>query len=375
MKNFLITLGTVLLIIGLIVGGGYLFVMHTINTHTYSPMDETATIEDAFLFEIESGMWPAAVVERLYEEDLIRHEWIANQLVRFNSWGTIQAGEYELHHGMSLYDMFALFTEGSVTYDAFTYIIIPEGFDLDLIADIFADALNMDAQDLMTLWDDEYFLTELIDEYWFLTDEILDSDIYHPLEGYFYPIRHEIPEGLADKRELTRIILNMTEQRLTGLRARVESHTMTFHEILTFAAIIEAETQDEEEKSTVAGVFKNRLEDGWELQTDVTVQYIAEERSFHVTPEMLAIESPYNTYLNPGLPPGPVNSPSRSAIEAAMDPEEHEYFFFISDMFGCIDHGKHYFTNLDDHMAFYQAYLRPSYDAGYSVCDPDVEVN
>lgn len=380
MKNFLITLGTVLLIIGIVVGGGYLFVRHTINTHTYRPIDRNATEADAIVFEIELGMWPAAVVERLYEEDLIRNEWIANQIIRFNNWGTIQAGEYELHRGLSLHEMFALFTEGEaveelVCGETLACVIIPEGALLTHIAYLFADALEMDAEDLLALWSDADFLSELIEEYWFLTDEILNSELYYPLEGYFYPIRHDVPIGLTDERELTRLLLNLTQHQLAGMRTEIEDHDMTFHELLAFAAIIEAETQDRDEKGMVAGVFQNRIDVGMVLQTDVTVQYVAPERSFHVTAEMLAIESPFNTYLNFGLPPGPVNSPSSTAIQAAINPESHEYFFFISDMFGCIDHGKHYFTNFDDHYAFYLANLQPSYDAGESLCDPNVQVN
>lgn len=377
MKKFLTTLGIVLLIIGIVAGGGYLFVRHTINTHTYRPLDRVATEDDAIVFEIESGMWPAAVVERLYKEGLIRNEWIANQIVRFNSWGAIQAGEYELHQGLSLYEMFALFTEGDAVYGTFVYVIVPEGELMTGIAHRFADALDMDADYLLALWSDVAFLNELIDEYWFLTDEILNADIIYPLEGYIYPIRHEIPQDLEDAREITRAMLNMTGHRLSGQRAHIEDHAMTFHEILTFASIIEAETQDEAEKAMVAGVFQNRLDIGMLLQTDVTVQYLAAERQVHVTYDMLEVDSPFNTYMYLGLPPGPVNSPSIHAIEAAMNPAKHAYIFFISDMFGCVGAvgGKHYFTNYDDHRAFRRAHLEPSYAARESLCDPNVQVN
>jgi len=380
MKNFFITLGIVLSIIAIIVGGGYLFVRHTIHIHTYRPLDSSVTHEDAVTFEIEPGMWPAAVVERLYEEDLIRNRFIANQIIRFNEWGALQVGEYEIHQGMSLNEMFELFTEhhegeSFVCGETHACIIIPEGELITGIANRFAAELEWDADEFLGLWSDVDFLTELIDEYWFLTDEILNPDILYPLEGYFYPIRHDIPVEIEDLREVTRRMLNMTQYQLSGVRMQIEDHEMTFHEILAFAAVIEAETQDEDEKGTVAGVFQNRIDIDMLLQTDVTVQYVAPERSFHVTPEMLAIESPFNTYLNLGLPPGPVNSPSTHAILAAMSPESHDYLFFISDMFGCIDHGKHYFTNFDDHYAFYLEHLQPSYNAGESLCDPDVQVN
>ena len=377
MKKALITIGIFLLIIGTFLGGGYLFAVHLINTHTYTPLDATATEEDAIVFEIEEGMLSADVVARLHEAGLIRHEWIANQLVRWNRWDGIVAGEYELHPGLSLYEMFTHFMAGGTISEGLVYIIVPEGARLTWIAHLFAEALDMDANALLTLWADEAFLNELIEEYWFLTDEVLNSALYYPLEGYITPIRHEIPAGLEDPRAVTRVALKMTEHRLDSVRSKIEAQALTFHEILTFAAIIEAETQDVAEMTMVAGVFQNRLDIGKLLQTDVTAQYTAPERQTHVTYEMLEVESPFNTYMHPGLPPGPVNSPSIQAISASMAPASHDYLFFISDMFGCVGEpgNKNYFTNYEDHSAFRRAYLEPSYAARESVCNPNVQVN
>lgn len=377
MKKFLITLGIVLLSIAIVVGVGYFFVRQTINTHTYRPIDASATQADAVIFEIESGMFPATVVERLYEEGFIRHEFIANQIIRFNNWGAIQEGEYEIHQGMSLYEMFARFIEGDGVYENFNYIIIPEGELMTGIANRVAEALDMDADYLLRVWSDVDFLEELIEEYWFLTDEILKPELYYPLEGYITPIRHDIPEGLTDVRALTRVMLDMTQQQLLSVQPQIENHEMAFHEILTFASIIEGETQDSRQRAMVAGVFQNRLDIDMRLETDVTAQYLASERQTHVTYDLLAVDSPFNTYLYPGLPPGPLNSPSIASIGAVMNPESHEYLFFISDMFGCAGEvgGKFYFTNYPDHEAFRQAYLEPSYEAGESLCDPNVQVN
>jgi len=360
-----------LAVIAGVVYGGYLFVLHTINTHTYVAIDADASEDDYIILEIEPGMRATDVIDILYEEELIRNSMIAGLLVRFRGWGSVQAGEYQVYAGLSLEGMFAMFRGGDIVYGERIYIIIPEGELITRIAEIFADALEMDADDLLELWSDEDFLTELIEEYWFLTDEILDSDIIYPLEGYFYPIRHEIPEAFEDDaREVTRAMLDMTEHRLTDVRGQIEDHEMTFHEILTFAAIIEGETQDSDEKAMVAGVFQNRLEYPMLLQTDVSAQYLVPERQVQVTYDMLEYDSPYNTYIHEGLPPGPMNSPSTYAIEAAMNPAEHEYLFFISDMFNCVDGGKHYFTNYDDHLEFRNLYLNPSHENDdVSVCE------
>ncbi|MCL2558845.1 MAG: endolytic transglycosylase MltG [Turicibacter sp.] len=375
MKNFLITIGTLLLIIAIVFGGGYLFVTRTINTHTYRPIDAEATEADAIVFEIRPGMFASDVNRELYEHGLIRHEWIANQLVRFNSWNRIQAGEFEIHAGMSLYDMFTIFTQSQGVEQIFTYVIVPEGADLVWIAHIFADALDLDADAMIALWSDTAFLEELIDEYWFITDEVLDPVLLHPLEGYIYPIRHEIPEGMTDLAEITRVILSMTGTIIAPYRTQIEEHDMTFHEILSFASVVQGETPDPEDMATVAGVFFNRLATDHRLESCATVQYLAEERAMHVTDAMrfgigTHFDSPYNTYLSDGIPPGAINSPERAAILATINPEVHDFFFFIGDIFNCQSGGTYFFTNYSEHHAFYLANLAPSYaNNSVSVCE------
>ena len=399
MRGFIKFIITIAVIAG-IVYGGYLYALHTINTHTSVAIDANASPEDYVVLEIRSGMRPSDVVDVLYEEDLIRNNTIAGWLVRLRGWGfiegnwnAIQAGEYQVYAGQSLEEMFAMFTAGNIHDDTepVTYVIIPEGAVLTWIAHLFERELEVDANDLLALWSDADFLTELIEEYWFLTDEILNPELYYPLEGYIYPIRHEIPVSAieaGDKQAITRAALNMTQHRLAGVHGQIEASEMTFHEILSFAAIIEAETQVPTDMPGVVGVFQNRLDNqegfGRRLETDATIQYLLEERVTQVLWEHLEIDSPFNTYRNPGLPPGPINSPSHHAIAAVLNPMTHGYYFFITDMFGCyIEEGsdatysapgkKIFAVTYAEHQANLARYLQPSYNAGHSVCNPNVQ--
>ena len=374
MKDIIKVMVIVTIILSVLLGG-YLFVRHTINTHTNVAIAPNTSAYDYVIVEISSGMNSTDVIDILYEEELIRNDIIADWIARNHNWNAIQVGEYRIHTGMSLAQMFSMFIEGKTTQGGLIYVIIPEGVEIGEIANRMAMALELDAYDLMDLWSNKEFLDELIEEFWFLTDEILNPDILFPLEGYFYPIRHEIQADFEDAREVTFTMLRMTQHRLEGVRSQIEDHELTFHELIAFAAIIEAETQDLSEMDMVAGVFNNRMIDGWPLQTDATSQYLAYERTFHVTYAMNEVDSPFNTYVHLGLPPGPINSPSINAIIAAMNPAQHPYFFFLSDMFGCIDHGKHYTTTYEEHRALLLEILQPSYDAGYSLCDPNVQVN
>ena len=345
-------------------------------------------------------MRAADVLEVLDEEGLIRNELIAGLLVRFRGWSTIQVGTYRVHAGMSLEEMFELFEEGSFVAVPMTYIIIPEGFTIRFIAERFAaqSEIEVDAQYLLELWSDTAFLNELINEFWFITDEILNPDLYHPLEGYFYPIRHEIPVGLTDPREMTRVMLQMTERRLrdTGLQAEIQASEHTFHEILALAAIVEAETQEVVDMSAVAGVYWNRINRPYYagtqglLNADPTVVYAyieagGEHRTVVTNDMTQGTISPFNTYLNAGSPPGPVNSPSEHAIRAVINPSEHNYFFFMSDMYGChveegsdaeySDPGRKIFAVfLWEHDLNVERYLNPSNYAGRSLCNPHVQI-
>lgn len=403
--RFLITLA----VIAGIIFGGYLFVMHRVDVHTYVAIDESASPDDYFVLEIVPGMRASEVIDILYEEDLIRNDIIAGLLVRFRSWGAIQVGEYHVHAGLSLYEMFGMFQGGdNVEYrevcETHVCVIIPEGSSMLAIARIFGGEFDTESNDLIELWADEEFLTELIEEFWFITDEILNPELYHPLEGYFYPIRHEIPmeitdeDGVTDLREMTRAMLQMTERRLTvtGLQPEIEESELTFHEILSLAAIVEAETQEDADMPGVAGVYWNRInrpyhETNGLFGADPTVQYAyiaagGEHQTLVTTAMTQETISPFNTYLNPGPPPGPINSPSEHAIRAVMNPEEHGYFYFITDMFGCYieegsdeeyaDPGRKIFAvYLWEHEANTSRYLQPSYDARESLCNPGVQFN
>jgi len=368
-KLFIILGAVVLLIIGSLITG-YLI----IDQHTHRPINTTGENIHYVEIEIEAGMLPGDVNELLSHHGLIRSTMTANWIVRLNNWGGIQAGIYSLSQGMSLSDMYGMFIAGRVVEEETIRVTIPEGETLEFIAHAFAEGLGFNEDELMTLWSNEAFLEELIDAYWFLTDEILEANIIHPLEGYFYPITYFIPVSLDDPRELTHVLLDMTEHRIADLRSEIEAHEMTFHEILTFASIIEAETQNNDEMLMVSGVFHNRLDIEKKFQSCATIQYVWPERRTHVTYEMTQVESPYNTYRNIGLPPGAVNSPSIHAIRAVMNPVEHDYIFFISDMFNCVDGRTHFFTNYTDHSNFRREHLDPSYQAGESMCDPDVQV-
>jgi len=391
--RFIITLA----VIAGIAFGGYLYVQHFIYTHSFVGVESEVHGEEYFELDIERGMRASQILDILEEEGLVRNSMIANFIVRLNGWGAVQVGTYRVDASMSLEEMFSWFRGDNVVEIRFDYVTIPEGVRIERIASLLESGLNtitedrleelledddndvnhddfvmIDAQDLIDLWQDVDFLNELIEEYWFLTDEILNPDLRHPLEGYITPVRHEIPEGVRDLRAITRALLDMTTRRFgyNDIQERVAATDLSIHQWLSFAAIIQGEVSRLDQMPSVAGVFKNRTDIGMHWQTDVTIQYILPEHTERILTEHTQIPSPFNTYLNPGFPIGPVNNPQVSAILAAIEPENHDYLFFFSDMFGCTDGtigDKIFSRTYAEHDAQARIYLFPA-EANGGVC-------
>ena len=167
------------------------------------------------------------------------------------------------------------------------------------------------------------------------------------VDGYMYPTTYVVPMRMR-ARELVKL---MTHEFIARWQpewdVRLEQLHMTRHEIVTLASIIEAEVRYRPDRPYVSAVYHNRLKRGMALQADPTIIYAHGRRMRRVWEKQLQIRSPYNTYLNPGLPPGPITQPSDSSIIAALYPAPTGYLFFVAQ-----PDGKHIFSaTYNDHLA------------------------
>lgn len=155
------------------------------------------------------------------------------------------------------------------------------------------------------------------------------------LQGYLYPDTYEFDIN-TDEETIIRTFLNNTEQKLTDeFYERAAYIGMSMDEVLTLASIIQNECQMVEEMRTVSGVFSNRIKDDMPLSSCATINYLRKEAGQKVklwllTEDIEQFDSPYNTYLYKGLPPGPISSPGEYAIRAALWPESHQYYYFCA---------------------------------------------
>lgn len=174
-----------------------------------------------------------------------------------------------------------------------------------------------------------------------------------PLEGKLYPETYFIPATYTDE-ELLALLQATFEEKVHSLQTAIESSTLTLDEVITLASIIEREANTKESKQLVSSVLQNRLEIGMALQADASIEYILDKPLAELTPDDLEIDSPYNTYLYPGLPPTPIGNPGLDAIMAVLEPADTEYFYYITDDEGMF----HYAETYNEHLQNIKRYLR-----------------
>jgi UPF0755 protein len=178
------------------------------------------------------------------------------------------------------------------------------------------------------------------------------------LEGTLFPETYYVPEDITTA-ELLDILQTTHTERIDTYRDRIISNELTVEEGLILASIIEREANTPESMRTVAGIFLNRLAIGMALQADASIEYVIDEPLGELAPGQLATElreldSPYNTYLYPGLPPTPIGNPGENAILAIADPIESDYFYYITG-----DDGEFYYAETyDQHLTNIARHLR-----------------
>lgn len=290
--------------------------------------------EEPVMVEIPNGSGASSIVYILDDAGLVRSPLAAKVNARIGGYNSLQANTYVFSKSMTFREMMNAINTGDFEYISKESINIIAGYRLGQIADSIAEQTDYTAKELLTKWGDKKFLKELISEYWFLTDEILDKDILFPLEGYFYADTYFITNSDMSIEDFTRMFLDRMDTELTARKDQIEKSGFTVHEFLTLTSIVTKEGGDiDQDLPTVAGVFINRLNDGMSLGSDVTVNYIYQEDRVNLKQSQLNNDSPYNTRKHAGLPPGPICSVLDSRMDAVINYDHTDYIFF----YGCPD--------------------------------------
>ncbi|MEI6412871.1 MAG: endolytic transglycosylase MltG [Pseudomonadota bacterium] len=279
---------------------------------------------EGVVFDVEAGVSIQGIAERLAQQGLIQQSYYLIGLARFSGLARrIKAGEYRVKPGTNPRAFLELLASGKVVQYALTLV---EGWNIwQVLAAVAAHPklahtlATRSANDLMT---------------------DLGAPCEHP-EGRFLPDTYHFPNGTTDVAFLRRAYLGMEAYLPQSWAQRAARLPLaSSYEALILASIVERETALPGERPQVAGVFLRRLRLGMRLQSDPTVTYgITPPPGRPISHQDLARESPYNTYLNEGLPPTPIANPSRSALQAVLHPAEGSTLYFVAK-----GDGSHYFS-------------------------------
>ncbi len=286
--------------------------------------------------EIAEGVGVSSVVQALKEEGIIKYPFLFRIQSKMGGYdGKIQPGAAVIKSGMSynqILDLIITPSRESVK------ITIPEGYEIKQIAQKFDEAGIVDWRDFYAALNPEDY------DYQFLKNLPQRDGV---MEGYLFPATYEIPNGMSAHDIIDLMLSAFDSQFKSEYYSRAQEMNLTVDEIVTMASIIEREAGGDSERAKVAGVFYNRRNTGMKFQSCATVQYILGERKPVLSIADTQIDSPYNTYIYPGFPIGPICNPGMESIRAALYPEETDAYYFVLGK-----DGTHVFsTTYEEHLA------------------------
>ena len=295
-------------------------------------------------FKVENGSTYYTIANNLYDSGLIKSKFFYKIYIKLNKTGSLGAGVYKLNRNMSVKEIIKSLEKGNSRDPDSITLTFKEGKNLRWIAKYIEQNTNNTEEDVFNLLKDKQYLNELINDYWFLTNDILNDNIYYSLEGYLYPNTYDFKNKDVTVKEIFKKLLDQEDIKLKDLKNNIDSNKYTIHQLITLASIIELEAGKSNDKAGIAGVFYNRLNSNMPLGSDVTTYYAAKidlnERD--ITVQEVNDINAYNTRSSTmagKLPIGPICSPTIDSIKAVLNPEKNDYYFFVADK-----NGNTYFT-------------------------------
>ncbi|MFH0924721.1 MAG: endolytic transglycosylase MltG [bacterium] len=282
------------------------------------------------IIEIKLGMKISEIGQVLEENLIIRNRSYFVWLVKFKKvTNRLKAGEYEFRTNMNLVEVLDVILAGKPISHIIT---IPEGFNIYQIADLF---------DKEGLVKKEEFIHLALDKEFVQKQNVKAKS----LEGYLFPDTYNFPKLISPNKIISKMTTRFNSIMNPSFKERAKELSLTIHEVIILASIIEKETGNKNERELISAVYHNRLKKKMRLQCDPTVIYGLKFFDGNLTKKHLKTYTPYNTYRKNGLPVGPIANPGRDSIKAALYPADVDYLYFVSK-----NDGTHQFsTTLEEH--------------------------
>lgn len=322
MKNKKI-IGIVASVIVLVIVGSIFF--YRMGISAVSSSDEDVIVK------IENGSGANRILDSLDEAGLVNNKLCGKIFLKLNRYDSLKANTYKLNKNMSLSTIFNIINDPQPENIVQFRLTIKEGNTIPQVAKAFADILKTSEENVIKQWADKDYLKSLMKDYWFIDESILDSRLMYPLEGYLYPETYFISQENPTLKDMTKVALDMMDQKLTPYKDEIKNMGWSVHKFLSFASVVERESgTDETDRPMIAGVFMNRLNKGEKLQSDITVNYALQRTGVDVSVAQTQTDSPYNTYKYKGLPVGPISTVPISTIESCIHYTKSDYMFFVA---------------------------------------------
>ena len=316
----------VLIILAVAIGGLSFWIFRSVNA--------AVTHDKAGQYiKIEKGTTPRETLAKLAAEGIITSEFAANMYLRtFGDASKWQAGEFQFQSPISTAQVFKELEKGE---ERTIKLTIPEGFTRFDIAKRIVEKLPqtppVDDKAIITMMDDISMIRDIAPE-------------AKNLEGYMYPTTYNVPRDATPQDVIKMMVEQFRKFWKPDWTAKSRSIGRSPHEIITIASLIETETGVESERPIVAGIINNRLSRNIPLGIDQTNVYIAKmlgkwDGTIHKSD--LEVDSPYNTRIKTGIPPGPISSVTESSIKAALEPQTNDYIFYVRNVEA--NDGSHWF--------------------------------
>ncbi len=303
-----------------------------------SPVDKNDKEEIQVV--VESGTNSTQIGELLKEKKLIKSVTLFKLRLKIDHIGSLKASTYKFNKSMTLEEIIKALETGVISNDNALKITFRDGERITDYAKVISDKLNVPYDEVIQTMNDKEYLSTLIQKYWFLTDKILDENIYYGLEGYLAPETYYFDQD-ATVQDVVERLLDQMEDNLEPYQDIMKEDP---HSYITMASVAQLEGTNTENRSMIVGIFQNRLASGMNMGSDVTTYYaLQKSMKEDLTAQEIATVNPYNTRggnMIGKMPVGPICNPNTSSIEASVKPTESDYYFFVADKYGNIFYTK-----------------------------------
>ncbi len=298
--------------------GGYFWVKSNITGRA----SDSSVVQETL---IKEGEGVNLIATNLEEKGLISHRfWFEIYIWAKDRENKIEAGTYELRPNMTIPEVVDTLTTGKAKAEGESITII-EGWNNREIGEYLAEKGIVGKEEFLEE-------TKAVEKYKTHFSFLEDLPKNRDLEGYLFPDTYAVIKGKTTVAQLVyKMLLNFDQKMVDSLKSDIEKSGKSLDEIIIMASVVELEIPREDERKIISGIFWSRIEGKMPLESCATIGYLTGSKKKQYSFEDTRVDSPYNTYLNRGLPIGPIGNPGISAIKAAVYPQETDFVYFLSD--------------------------------------------